>query len=267
MNCIFCKEPSTTSKSVEHIIPESLGNKQFILDKGWVCDKCNNYFAIKIEQPLLQLPFFTQHRHYLNVESKKGKIPSKDGFLLDEYTTKAVLHKDKNKQERIEIEPNVINQILSSNVEEIPLITVTYAAPAANELVSKLLAKMGIEFMAHTAITNGYDELYYNQESLDDIKRYTRKGKRNEFWPYITRQIYNSEGGFKDENGYFKVICTSNFILTRDCQLLFQFLFVGTEFTIDLINPDTHSFQQWLKENGNRSVTFENLMKQYGRDC
>lgn len=27
MNCIFCKKDSTNSKSVEHIIPESFGNK------------------------------------------------------------------------------------------------------------------------------------------------------------------------------------------------------------------------------------------------
>jgi len=31
MRCIFCQEYSTNSKSVEHIIPESLGNKSHIL--------------------------------------------------------------------------------------------------------------------------------------------------------------------------------------------------------------------------------------------
>ena len=53
MICLFCKENSTNSISVEHIIPESLGNKEHILPKGIVCDKCNQYFAIKLEKPLL----------------------------------------------------------------------------------------------------------------------------------------------------------------------------------------------------------------------
>lgn len=38
MHCIFCKCDSTNSKSVEHIIPESLGNKSHILRPGIVCD-------------------------------------------------------------------------------------------------------------------------------------------------------------------------------------------------------------------------------------
>lgn len=38
--CIFCNQDSTESKSIEHIIPESLGKDELILDKGIVCDKC-----------------------------------------------------------------------------------------------------------------------------------------------------------------------------------------------------------------------------------
>lgn len=264
MNCIFCRKPSSNSKSVEHIIPESLGNKQFILGKGWVCDQCNNYFAVKIEGPLLQIPFFMQHRHDLNVKSKKGKIPSKNGFLLDKDTSKAVLHKDKNKQESIEINTAVIKQMLSHGIKKIPVITLTFATPENNQLISKWLAKMAIESLVHKAIANEWDEITYTHESLDEIKRYVRNARKNEFWPYVIRQIYNSEAGFKDNGGYFKVICTYDFILTSDYQLLFQFLFVGTEFTIDLMNADIRSFQQWLKENNNKSITVENLMKQYG---
>ncbi|MBO5921575.1 MAG: hypothetical protein J6Q48_04230, partial [Bacteroidaceae bacterium] len=47
MKCIFCKQESTNAKSVEHIIPETLGNKTFVLPLGMVCDQCNNYFSRK----------------------------------------------------------------------------------------------------------------------------------------------------------------------------------------------------------------------------
>ena len=43
--CMFCHKDSSSSKSVEHIIPESFGNKHHYLPKGYVCDKCNNYFS------------------------------------------------------------------------------------------------------------------------------------------------------------------------------------------------------------------------------
>lgn len=82
MVCLFCKENSTNSKSVEHIIPESLGNKEHILPKGIVCDKCNQYFAIKIEKPLLEKPYFKNARSRNTVESKKNIIPLGDAFVF-----------------------------------------------------------------------------------------------------------------------------------------------------------------------------------------
>jgi len=95
MKCIFCKQSSELSKSVEHIIPESLGNTEHILAKGIVYDKCNNCFAIKIEQPLLQLPYFVSLRHRNDIESKKGRIPIERGILLAPTPSIANFHRDK----------------------------------------------------------------------------------------------------------------------------------------------------------------------------
>ncbi len=53
MRCIFCKNDSSSSRSVEHIMPESIGSKKRVLPCGVVCDKCNNYFARKVEEPVL----------------------------------------------------------------------------------------------------------------------------------------------------------------------------------------------------------------------
>ncbi len=35
MKCLFCKQSSADTKSVEHIVPESLGNTTFILPFVW----------------------------------------------------------------------------------------------------------------------------------------------------------------------------------------------------------------------------------------
>ena len=75
MRCIFCKCDSATSRSVEHVIPESLGNTEHVLGAGVVCDGCNNYFASKVEGPLLSDPYFREQYSLAGILSKKGNLP------------------------------------------------------------------------------------------------------------------------------------------------------------------------------------------------
>jgi len=88
MRCIFCKQISNESVSVEHILPESLGNVEAILPPGVVCDKCNNYFSREIEGALLSSGFFRLLRYDKKLPSKKGKIPvfgDTENFDLPDY--------------------------------------------------------------------------------------------------------------------------------------------------------------------------------------
>ncbi|WP_353957562.1 HNH endonuclease [uncultured Alistipes sp.] len=50
MQCIFCHKDASWPTNVEHIVPESLGNKDMCLPKGYVCDECNHHLAIKAEK-------------------------------------------------------------------------------------------------------------------------------------------------------------------------------------------------------------------------
>lgn len=67
-----------SSTSVEHIVPESLGNKRIYLPKGYVCDACNHYFAIKIEKDLLNQPYFISLRSRNEILSKKNRLVKQD---------------------------------------------------------------------------------------------------------------------------------------------------------------------------------------------
>jgi len=98
MNCIFCKKNSENSKSIEHIIPESLGNKSHILDIGIVCDKCNNYFATKIEKDVLAQPYFQSLRHRNYILSKKNKLAVQKAFLIHEKQHKSIDVESSNSQ-------------------------------------------------------------------------------------------------------------------------------------------------------------------------
>ena len=74
MRCIFCGNDSSTSRSVEHIVPASFGNSISTLPKGIVCDKCNNYFARKIESPFLNSEAVLQLRQELEIQNRDGKV-------------------------------------------------------------------------------------------------------------------------------------------------------------------------------------------------
>jgi hypothetical protein len=91
MQCIFCKKDCAGSSSVEHIIPESLGNKEHTLPRGTVCDTCNQYFASKVEKPVLDSGVFRFLRSRMQVPSKRGRIPSEpdhqERLQIPEYRT------------------------------------------------------------------------------------------------------------------------------------------------------------------------------------
>lgn len=88
MRCIFCKADSQTSRSVEHIVPESMGNTNHVLPLGAVCDGCNQYFARKVERPVLESPILRLIRASMEVPNKRGRFPSwepDDGILKPDY--------------------------------------------------------------------------------------------------------------------------------------------------------------------------------------
>lgn len=72
--CIFCKSTTNSFRSVEHIFPESIGNKEKILDKGFVCDTCNNGTLSKLDEELLDFEGIKFMRTFSGIENKKGKV-------------------------------------------------------------------------------------------------------------------------------------------------------------------------------------------------
>ncbi|MGY4506703.1 HNH endonuclease [Bradyrhizobium sp. USDA 3650] len=82
MRCLFCKRDSSASRSVEHIIPESLGNFTHVLSRGVVCDACNNYFAREVEKPFLDVSGIEILRFHQGLASKKGRVPLISGAVF-----------------------------------------------------------------------------------------------------------------------------------------------------------------------------------------
>jgi hypothetical protein len=50
--CLICRENDGGFASVEHILPESLGNTEMLLPRGVVCDRCNHGPLSRLDQAL-----------------------------------------------------------------------------------------------------------------------------------------------------------------------------------------------------------------------
>ncbi|MCH7546771.1 MAG: hypothetical protein IID30_10260 [Planctomycetes bacterium] len=76
MKCLFCESdgPFTT---VEHVIPESLGNDVLVLTND-VCDSCQNYFGKEIEKFVLEKTPIAFWRVYLRIRTKTAQNPHVD---------------------------------------------------------------------------------------------------------------------------------------------------------------------------------------------
>lgn len=75
MQCVFCK--SDGPFTIEHIIPESLGNDDLVL-KDQVCSNCNNYFSREVEAEVLNKSPIAFWRVFLGIRTKKKLLPSVD---------------------------------------------------------------------------------------------------------------------------------------------------------------------------------------------
>jgi hypothetical protein len=80
--CLYCKESDVQFNTVEHVIPESLGNQAFgstpplLLPKGVVCDKCNHEKLSFLDAALIEFPPISQTRMLYSVRSKSGALPT-----------------------------------------------------------------------------------------------------------------------------------------------------------------------------------------------
>jgi hypothetical protein len=73
--CLFCLRTDGGFVSVEHPIPESLGNSELVLPKGVVCDRCNNGPLAELDQCLTDFFPLKIRRTTLGIPNKGGKVP------------------------------------------------------------------------------------------------------------------------------------------------------------------------------------------------
>jgi hypothetical protein len=253
MKCIFCKEISDNSKSVEHIIPESLGNKTHILSQGIVCDKCNQYFALKVEKKLLEKKYFMEVRHRNLIESKKRKIPKSKGIMGGEVD----IVKSRDGRTEIVVEDSkIFNGIINGNIKHM-IVPIIQEPEPNDKILSRFLAKVAIESLAQRFYPHdGWNEMLVEKEELNPLRNYARYGTQNEYWEYHQRRVYNETDRFFNPNVSdepYEVLHEQNLVYLQKEQLYLVLILFGIEYTINLTNPKISGYLEWLKENNNKS--------------
>jgi hypothetical protein len=255
MRCIFCKNDSTNSKSVEHIIPESLGNKSHILEKGIVCDACNNYFAGKVEKKVLEKPYFKNVRHRNFITTKKGRLvpdktlfPHKEGGWADVWLDENGIIFDSK-------DNHIINLIKEGKINKLILPIISH--PDENDYdVSRFIAKAALEFLTFR-IKEDSDWIaeIISKPELDPIRDWARFGKGN-FWKYHQRRIYSEETRFIDPINHpepYEILHEMDILYTEDKVMYFILVIMGIEFAINLAHSETDYYLEWLNKNNNES--------------
>ena len=248
MKCIFCKNYSDNCVSIEHIIPESLGNKEHVLPKGVVCDSCNNYFAVKIEKPLLELPYFRSARFRNEIENKKGR-PTLDKGIMGGIVS---IGKDEQGLHIMSENPIVAKGIMEGSIKH--MILAYNSEPESNDInVSKFLCKAALESLIYRVgpVQEWLDEITEHSQ-LDTIRNYVRYGSKPKFWEYHQRRIYQEGDEFFNENvssETYEILHEFNFFYSDEGELFYVLVIMGIEFALSLSSEKISGYRKWLIQN------------------
>lgn len=252
MKCIFCKNVSDNCISVEHIIPESLGNKEHVLPKGVVCDTCNNYFAVKIEKPLLELPYFRSTRFRNEIENKKGR-PTLDKGIMGGIVS---VGKDERGLHIVTENTSVAKGVIDGSIKH--MILPFNSEPDRNDInVSKFLCKAALESLIYRVgpVQGWLDEITYHPQ-LDIVRNYVRYGSKPSIWEYHQRRIYQEGDEFFNENvssETYEILHEFNFLYSDEGELFYVLVIMGIEFAVSLSSEEISGYRKWLIQNAGRA--------------
>lgn len=170
MVCIFC-DKTVHDLSIEHIIPESLGNIYYLLQSGCICRNCNNSFS-DFEDKALSKTMLGFERSRLGIVTKKGKAAQALSHNIKFIGDKRFR---KNHVTVYGIEEKDIGLIHPDGSFEIKILDFDKSEMAT----SKLLLKIGLESLFHSRRS------FFKTKNFQELKEHLTK-INNESWPILT---------------------------------------------------------------------------------
>lgn len=253
--CLFCKCEAAGSKSVEHVLPESLGNTTLTLPPGVVCDECNNYFARKVEKPIMELADINALRFHQRIPNKRRKIPRLDGTVGPDAPATVQPLISGPFVAKVEVSPEALGLIFhdGANVINLPGSEDTWD----EVLTSRFLAKVALEAMATRFVPHEEGLRYLATEpQFDPIREYARRGGRHP-WPYNSRRIYDANKRWVLASGEaVQRVWEFEILHTERGEYYFVLALFGLELTINYAGPFIAGYLEWLDRHGGASPLY-----------
>jgi hypothetical protein len=262
MRCIFCKNSSDNSTSVEHIIPESLGNVEHILPSGWVCDGCNNYFSREVEKPFLDSLYGKTSRFEMRIPNKKNRIPSIQGYHRESKSRIELFYSPDDVGLSIgaaegEDESEWVRSVILNKTGT--LYIPASNTPENNYVTARFIGKIGFEILAQRGIeTSNWNNEIVNKKELDRPRNYVRFGNPKFVWPIHIRRIYPQDFQFADsESPSYQILHEWIILQTAQNEYYAVIAIFGIEYVINLGGPELEGYIKWLEDKNNKSPLYE----------
>lgn len=253
MRCLFCKADSSASRSKEHIVPESFGNTEHVLEPGVVCDGCNNYLAREVEKPILDSLYFKERRFSAVIPNKRGHVVPLDGFHL-ESGTRIQAYADTGDGISIGAHPDadearLIERLLGQSQGKLIF---PRAIPPDERVLARFVGKVGLEALASRLIQAGklHEELV-DMPALDELRNFVRRGSGPRQWAVARRQLYPPDTEFSDENEHYELLHEYELLLRPidEANNLYacyiSLVLFGEEFVLNMGGPSLNGFEAW----------------------
>ncbi|MDD9934128.1 MAG: hypothetical protein OXT09_11025 [Myxococcales bacterium] len=259
MRCVFCKQPSDDSRSVEHIIPESLGNTEHVLAPGVVCDGCNNYFSRNVEDPFVNSGQMRELRFQMAIPSKRRRVPTLPGLSWPPASP-VELGKDPCDRDtwiRVldeEHEDAYIRSLLSGT--KMTLLT-PIGLPPSDFATARFVAKVGVEALAARMHTSEHLDEIVDMAELDEVRAFVRRGFPTTPWPFSQRHLYPPDQMAMVGETPMETLHEYDLLYTPDCELFIVVAVFGIEYALNLGGRSIDGYEAWLAERDGRSPLYE----------
>ncbi|WP_046243236.1 HNH endonuclease [Hymenobacter terrenus] len=192
MLCLFCNL-SNQFNTIEHIIPESLGNNDLILRKE-VCDSCQKHFS-HVENYVLSKTPIGFWRTILGIKSKHHKLPKIDFAKPTKNKGRFPDSHAANDNISFESQEDFSTAIFIPDDKTISdykgRFKYVLTPRVLNEL-GRFLGKIGVELICL------HDAQMARSGLFDEIRKYARYGSLKEIWPIF----HFSRGSIEDLISY-----------------------------------------------------------------
>lgn len=239
-SCLYCGANGPFN-TIEHIIPESLGNDDMLLT-GEVCDRCQAYFGKEVERYVLDKTPIAAWRVLLGTSTKKGHRPKADlsqprtqrGMLpriSPHHDDIAIASGDDESVQITSISEDLVGRIERGERSHFQFVL----TPRVLYMMGRFLCKVGLGLICSK------DSVGARHAQFDCARTYARSGLWKPLWPILWHQAGSFEElkrGRRDKEGVvIEAQCYSIWLGVVGRHTVFEFGIGRDRFTVALDEP------------------------------